>query len=237
MLHILICDDQPLHIQEIQRQVQQLLPEQLAVTFHTAQGQQECFACIRQQGGSDWILLMDIVLQEEQNGIEIARQMQQLVPNAQLIFITGYIDWCTKAGRADPIYFLTKPLRREDLQFALQKALCNLRKEKLFFSVKGKELSVRTAEILYAERNLRQTHIHTLGGETLQVSQKIEQLEQQLDPVQFASPHKSFLVNLQFVSNISAAGVQLENGETLPISHLRRSDFKKSYLRYAGQMI
>jgi CheY-like chemotaxis protein len=70
------------------------------------------------------VVLMDINLTGELDGIETARQMLQIARPA-LIFITGYSseDVLEKATALNPIAIFTKPLRPQELQSAIDSAV------------------------------------------------------------------------------------------------------------------
>ena len=66
------------------------------------------------------ILLTDIYLEESQNGIEIVKTIQKLdaVP---VIYLTAYSDeqTITKAAKTNPVNYIVKPFRRDDLKSAI----------------------------------------------------------------------------------------------------------------------
>lgn len=237
VLRILICDDNAIHAEEIQFLIQKLLPKDFTVSFLKANSKEECIRAIEKELNQSWIIFMDIVLEGGINGIQIAKEIQSILPTAQLIFVTGEIAWCTKVGQADPIYFLTKPIDEQDLKFALKKALRNLKQNRLFFSIKGKNFSIQISDILYAERNLRQTKIYTKNGEILQVTNKIEEILESLDPIEFISPHKSYLVNLQYVTSITSQSMMICDEIYIPISHAKSPEIKQKYLNYVSCLI
>lgn len=237
VLRILICDDNAVHAEEIQCLVQKMMPQGLTVSFVKVSSREECMRLIERESNRSWIIFMDIVLGSGINGIQIAREIQSILPTAQLIFVTGEIAWCTKAGQADPIYFLTKPIDEQDLKFALKKALRNLKQNRLFFGIKGKNFSIQISDVLYAERDRRQTKIYTKKGEIFQVTNKIEEILELLDPIEFISPHKSYLVNLQYVTSITSQSMMLCDEIYIPISHAKSPEIKQKYLNYVSYLI
>ena len=49
---------------------------------------------------------------------------------------------------------------------------------------------------------------------------------------EFMLPHRSFLVNMKFISTIGAADMHLQNGQTIPLAQRRVADIKKHYLAF-----
>lgn len=70
------------------------------------------------------VVLMDINLTGDLDGIETARRMQKVARPA-LIFITGYSseDILEKAAALNPVAIFTKPLRPQELQSAIDSAV------------------------------------------------------------------------------------------------------------------
>ena len=80
--------------------------------------------CLLQAAPAD-ILLTDIDLGEgEGTGIQLVREMLSDGSGTQVIYITGYpLQFCTMVYQTEHIYFLTKPLRQQELFDALDKAM------------------------------------------------------------------------------------------------------------------
>ncbi len=70
------------------------------------------------------LVLMDIVLRDEQNGIETARQIDELY-NLPVVFLTAYADEETldRAKRTKPYGYILKPFDDRELQTTIEMAL------------------------------------------------------------------------------------------------------------------
>ena len=71
--------------------------------------------------GAD-IILMDIYLKGDMDGIETAREIDSLYPKAKIIFLTANIDEETidRAICIDPVAYLSKPYNRQELIAAIK---------------------------------------------------------------------------------------------------------------------
>ncbi len=76
------------------------------------------------------IVLMDIILHGEINGIEAAKEIHSR-HNIPIIFITGCEDEGTRklAEAADPVGYFVKPVNKEVLRQAIEKAWQSLKKD------------------------------------------------------------------------------------------------------------
>ena len=64
MIQILICDDNPLHSEEIQVMIQKLIPKDITVNYIKTKSKEESLNYIRKGQEHSWIIFMDILVQE-----------------------------------------------------------------------------------------------------------------------------------------------------------------------------
>ena len=75
---------------------------------------------------------------------------------------------------------------------------------------------------------------HLSDGGVLESTGSMDELARQLAPYEiFLRPHRSFLVNMEYVQNISSRAVTLTNLVQIPIPHGKSSDIRQQYLEYA----
>lgn len=73
------------------------------------------------------ILITDINLgTDAADGISMVRDLFPVGSKTQVIYATGYIEYCTPVYETQHVYFLVKPVRQSTLDDALKKALENL---------------------------------------------------------------------------------------------------------------
>ena len=75
---------------------------------------------------------------------------------------------------------------------------------------------------------------HLSDGGVLESTGSMDELARQLAPYEiFLRPHRSFLVNMEYVQSISSRAVTLTNLVQIPIPHGKSSDIRRQYLEYA----
>ena len=73
------------------------------------------------------ILITDINLgTDAADGIDMVRDLFPAGSGTQVIYATGYIEYCTPVYETQHVYFLVKPIKQSALDDALKKALENL---------------------------------------------------------------------------------------------------------------
>lgn len=219
MYTIYICDDDALFASSLCAKVQQLFPGSFQISvFHSIRALQAAA-----EKTPPNIALLDIQLGQD-NGISLAKQLFPSPSQTQVIFITGYIEYCSDVYETEHIYFLLKPLDPVLLKKSLQKAVDRLDALPITLSIQTREgaFSLPLTDILYIESHMRKLSIHTPKN-TYVVSGSLSSLPQEIQQ-KMVQCHKSFLVNPRHVqailtpSNSFNKFFQLSSGESIPIS-------------------
>ncbi len=150
------------------------------------------------------IVLLDIRM-PGMDGIEVARHLQNLAAPPAIIFTTAFDAYAVKAFELNAVDYLLKPIRRERLQAALEKAKARLgarltgleqlqqrARGHLSVSERGKILLVPLAEIIYLRAELKYITIKTTEREYL-LEESLTNLEEEFGE-HFLRVHRSCLV-------------------------------------------
>ncbi len=87
-------------------------------------------------------------------------------------------------------------------------------------------------DLLYIEVEGRKISYH-LMGRIITCTGVFANTVTQLQPYpNFAMPHRSFLINLDHVTAVSAAEIRLDNGKVLSFSARKLTAFKQAFLQY-----
>ena len=171
------------------------------------------------------IILMDIKLSGE-NGVTVMRRLREAGNESQLLFITAYPEYALDAFSLDAVHYLIKPVEEANLFPALDRAVKRIASEaeKVFVLSRGTSLTrIRMKEILYCESLGHQIILHSLNG-TLQFSGTLDTVQKQLDG-RFFRCHRSYLVNMDYVTDTDADTAFLAGGGRVMISRRRRQEF------------
>lgn len=153
-------------------------------------------------------LLPDIVLLDirmpHMDGMEAAAHLQNIQPPPAIIFTTAYDVYAMQAFDMNAVDYLLKPIRRERLQTALQKArallpaqlaaLKSLQSQRSYFSVteRGRVLLVPVADVIYLRAELKYVTLRTLQREYL-IEESLTAIEQEFGE-RFLRMHRNCLV-------------------------------------------
>lgn len=163
------------------------------------------------------ILLLDIEM-GELSGLDLARKLRRDNDSVQIVFITGFPDFMAEGYDVSALHYLMKPVSKERLSGVLDRAAANLTKtEKRLKVVFDRQVNLIPLDrILYIEAQKQYVLIHT-QDEEYRMKGSLAEMQAVLDE-RFYKCHRSFLVNLCFVTRINSHSLVLKNGEELPVS-------------------
>ncbi len=180
------------------------------------------------------IILMDIQFSDE-DGISVARRLQERFRQTVIIFMTGHLEYAGRIFEAEPSYFLVKPIDRDQLKTAVDRAVTSLRQqsETIAFPVKNGVLRLYPEEITYVESKLRQAELHG-GSKTWTVPMKLDDIENLL-PGQFLRVHQSYLVNMEYIRQLAGKEILLYDDIRIPVSRSHVQNVREGFMRYLSR--
>ena len=228
-MKLAICEDNPVHYNMIHTLLKKYLKDSFEVTHFTSGD--EFLRVVEGEGCPYSIVLTDIDLgSDDLNGISLADKINHLSPDTQIIFISQYLQYATAVYETEHAYFIHKQQLEEYLPLALKAACRRLEKlhtQYLYFSGNSRNYQVLCSDILYLERNLRQTTLYTKSG-TYTTKEKLTTLVERMKP-DFCICHNSFAVNLRAVRTYSHKGIVLSDSTEIPVSRSYYQQFKDAF--------
>ncbi len=195
------------------------------------------------------IVLMDIALKGEMDGVETA---QAILDNYQIpvIFLTSNVDNATfqRAKATKPYGFIAKPFDPDDLQRAIELTLERIEEEqsssthsdnepetneisilndRLFIRYKEELVKVFIKDILFVEADRAYCKLLTSEKEYI-LATPLSKIETQLPKLEFMRVHRSFVVNLTHIDAIADNHEYLKfSNRMIPISRRLRDEVVK----------
>lgn len=158
--------------------------------------------------------------------------------NFRIVFCTAFSEYALQAFRMSAIDYILKPVQWADVERAIDKMhtewtkeqLINLREnlkvekkqQKIALPVSDGFLFLPISKISYIEASGAYSEIHDAEGKKIIVSKKIKDFEEfLLDDPRFIRPHRSFIINIEFVKRyVKQEGgyLVMEDGAQVPVS-------------------
>ncbi len=226
-MRILICDDETVIYEQIKSIILSEYPES---NVATVSGSKEL--CEKYNNEIFDVIFMDIMLKGE-NGIDLGHYLSNKMPDAKIIFISGYQDKVSDIFfNLNPYGFIDKPIDAAKVIRYIDSIKQHENAEYFEYSEKGKTRKIPFKDILYVESSREKVFIyaHTIK---FYVWKKISDIEQSF-PENFVRCHKSFLVNMKFVSEITSSSFKLFDGTEISISRSKKEDTLNKYYKFKG---
>lgn len=230
MYLIAVCDDDPVAIKTISRHLEDLRARGLPYELTPYQNGEDLVRD-HERGHRFHLILLDMIM-KPMDGITTAEHIRKYDPLVPILIVTSTTEFAVAGYKVHAHRYLLKPIEHEELmQAAIPLLEESLNREKQFYSfnVDSRPARVRLDNILYFESNLKQLTLHT-KEESYTFFGAISEVEKALKDKGFERVHKSFLVNLQYVSRLQPQSLTLDNGAELPVSHHRYKDILASFM-------
>lgn len=226
-MKIVICDDERKMVEDIEKMVRELMPEE---TVKTCLSGDALLEMLRTEEADAVLLDIDM---PEKSGLEVAGLMNAAGKKPILIFVTAHDELVYDSLKHHPFAFVRKRYLREELPEVLADCIRELQtKEKRFhFRAEGGEVSVLLSDITYFEAEGNYLIVHLQTG-TYRLRSTMTAVQNTLEPEGFIRAHKGFLVNQEFVTVMTQDELRLASGEVIPIGKLYAGTVKEQILRY-----
>lgn len=236
MIKIAFCDDDTSVLNELQVLLDQYRIEHTREIIYTAfRSPFELLSEIEK--GVRWdILFLDILMPGE-NGISVAKEIRRYDSVAKIIFLTSSSEFAVESYTVSAYFYQIKPIPEENF-FRLMDSVIfeceKTRQRSLILRCKSGITRINLEKLEYCEVTGRTLMFHLENGEVLESTGSLDELCEKLAQYDcFLRPHRSFLVNMEYIQNISYKMIILDSLTEVPIPHGKCSDIKRQYFEYA----
>ena len=243
MLQIGICDDEPLLLDEIKEITEDCLQQQQAFSILSTYTDGKTLLYEIQDGKRFDLLLLDIEM-PDLSGMELAKQIHGLLPDALMIFVTAHYKYAVDAYELHIFRYIPKNQLKDRLFHALKDAVALLEiqnTDSYIISNQNFFERIPLREILYIEKDGKNVLFHTTTNEnhdgesanqTRRLRKTLTEVFDELHSEEFYFIERGFIVNLRHVTGISHNDCILTDQTRLPISQSRLTEFKKKLNSY-----
>jgi two-component system, LytTR family, response regulator len=227
-LRVLVVDDEPLARQRIE---DLLAKEDNVQVIGTAGNGAEAMEAIRSLNPD--LVFLDVQM-PGMSGIEVAERMGDDMP--PIIFVTAYDKFAINAFDLAAVDYLLKPF--DDERFA--QAFARVRKtakprqqyaDRISVESRGQTRVVPVEDIQYITASGPYAELH-VGKNAWAVRERMQALEERLDPDRFIRTHRSVIVRIDLIDALLRRpggdyAVRLKDGTELSVSRARRDEVER----------
>lgn len=229
----IIVDDEPLAREEMSNLVQEISKLEIVGKFSSAIGAMEFL-----KNNAVDLLFLDIEMPTI-NGLDFA---QSLPADKLVILTTAYSQYALQSYELDAIDYLLKPIKKERLSKAIEKAisyqqLLMLQEQKNTFETSNehslliksdrKYYKIAFDEIKFIEALKDYVVIYTRNNKLI-TAMNLKTIHQKLNSELFIRVSKSYLINLSFIDSFDNHTIYIDEAE-IPIGEIYRNEFFQKY--------
>ena len=148
-------------------------------------------------------VFLDIEL-GRQNGISVAKKLNETRPNCRIIYMTNYLHYATEIYNTEHIWFVVKKNFRDKIGEIINRILHDVEDKNsrlVLKTLKNEILSIIPSDICYLEKEKRGTKIVTVWDE-YHVKERLSDIFPQLSELEFSQCHNSCVVNFRHVKEL-----------------------------------
>lgn len=176
------------------------------------------------------LLFLDIIIGEE-NGMQFAKALRDQGNEVRIVFISSNTDYALEAFSVFPVSFLAKPLVQKDVQTVLDKIISALH-QRPFLLVNDKSLGrtkVPLDAICYVESMGHDILLQCKGRRTYSFGGTFGEFVEGLPETTFFRCHRSYAVNLRYVTRLQDLRFVMSDGSQIPIAKPIRKEAAKKF--------
>lgn len=182
------------------------------------------------------VMLLDIMM-PGQNGISTAKEIRQYDNVVKIIFLTSSSEFAVESYGVGAFFYQIKPIWEESF-FRLMDSVISecgkVRQKGLILRCKSGLTRIGLDRLEYCEVIGRTLLFHMENGTILESVGSLDELWGRLAQYDnFLRPHRSFLINMEYIQSISYKAIILDSLVEIPIPHGKCSEVKNRYLEYA----
>ena len=232
----IVCCDDDVKIGEQLKEYLQLYFKKTTTTFPEFSFFTSGEELLKDTGNID-IAFLDVEM-EGLSGIHTGAELKKRNPNVIIFIVTSYPDYLDEAMRFHVFRYLSKPIDKNRLFRNMKDAMFRYStiSKKIQIETKNYTDVVYMKDIIFVEARERKIFVHTQKNiyESIQKMQFwIEKLPQSC----FFQTHRSYIVNLRYVSRYDNSVVKLYDDKYVAyLTRRKYGAFKNAYIMYLESM-
>lgn len=233
MIEIAVCDDDKFTVDYIVNTLTHISKKNnLYINIHTFTSGMEFISNYNPSKSYD-IIFLDILL-DSLNGIDIAKHIRENNDITKIIFISSSSEYILDGYDVEASNYLIKPLDYEKLNKVFIKAiksLYNTNSKLLKINHGSKTITLPLSKVLYFEVYNRKV-IAILDNSTIEFYSRLSDIEVLISKYNFVRCHRSYLVNVCKISQLSSSEITLNNFAKIPIGKKYINNVENAFFKF-----
>ena len=229
-MRILICDDDALIIERLQKYIK-IFFENIDVKCPELICFSDGESLLADKGEKD-ILFLDVEM-PGMNGIYVGKELKKKNENIIIFIVTSYSEYLDEAMRFHVFRYLSKPLDKQRFFRNMKDAvdLYNTMTVKIPVETKQGVHTLLASSVIAVEAQGRKVTVHTTLCD-FESTHNMQYWLELLPKNRFFQTHRSFIINLEYVTDFDRNLVHMADNQSAYLTKRKYSSFKEAYLLY-----
>lgn len=178
------------------------------------------------------IAVLDVEM-PNMDGIKLGEALRKQNKQIVLIYLTAHSQYLDSALNLNATRFFEKPIDKARFFNGIDNALERIDNSSISFYIRDDKTQVRISaeNIVYVEIERRKTKIVTDEKEYC-TTHTLDYFKGRLVSSVFAQPHKSYIVNLNYITAYERTGIVLDDKYKIPVSRSKQTEFHTAFIRF-----
>lgn len=179
------------------------------------------------------LYILDVVM-PGMDGISAAREIRSFDDAAEIVFLSSSTDFAFESYGVHALNYLLKPVRETALFPVLNKLSAREKQNSQGLVLKCSSTYVRVlfSQLSFVEVSGKHLFFNLIDGSVRQVYGSLNEYEAQLlIRPEFMRIHRSYIVNMYQIAEMSSSGVRTFSGHNLPVSRTYYPQLQEDYMK------
>ena len=231
-MYIAICDDQVEALKTVARLLDQWQQEHHALLPYKIFRSPAALLDAAEKE-SFTLYLLDVMMPGT-DGLSLAREIRTYTEAAEIVFLTSSPGFAYASYGVRALDYLLKPITAKMLFPILNKLFLREQKPQEGLTIKVGTTLIRIpfSQLNHIEANGKHICFNLTDGTVHEIYGTLHEYESiLLARPEFMRPHRSYIVNMYQVAELSPTGIHTFSGKNLPVSRLLYPQLQKDYMK------
>lgn len=176
------------------------------------------------------VLFLDINLNSNLTGCDIADVVRKNNKNVYIVFLTGHLEYALLAYKYKTFDYISKPIVDERLEETVLRLMDDMTSENIhYIRLNNNRTAINANEVNYIKKDGMKL-VFCTNNETYETYSSFSKFENCL-PVNFIRCHKSFIVNINNVTKLKTSEniLELKNNQTCALGAKYKNNFMEVF--------
>lgn len=237
MLKIAVCDDDKQSLEQLCSLLEKYrvshLPELRYTPFSGAFGLLSAMEC-----GQHFDLAILDVLMPHTNGIQLAEEIRRRDEGMEIVFLSASREYAVGSYTVRARNYLLKPVDQQKFFAMMDQTISVMNpgsQRSLWVRDKDGGISrIAHSRLVYCEVIRKEIVFYLSDGHRIICTKSLVELVKDLgDDESFFQPHRSYLVNMDYVQRVTKNQLILTDGKTIPISRAKSAQTMEAFINHS----